>query len=213
MSNPFDCISEFIFVETEIKKADLILIPGGSHPQLMERAVELYNKGFAPYILPSGGANKNLPHHKSEWDYLKMIAIKSGIPDRAILKENKAQNTFENAELSLNVMQTLDMPIKNVILVCKAFHSRRALLTYQSVFPQDINFYVSSVIDKRGISKESWFFDEKSIRIVMSETSKIGNYFKDKILIWQRGENEETNTSHTCNGNNSITKLRKTPKI
>lgn len=76
------------------------------------------------------------------------------------------------------------MPIKSVILVCKAYHSRRALLTYQSVFPIDINFYVSSVIDKRGISKDNWFLNEDSIRIVMNEVTKIGNYFEDKISKW-----------------------------
>ena len=118
MSYPFDCISNFVFVETDIKKADVILIPGGSHPQLMERAVELYDKGFATYILPSGGVNKNLPDYDSEWDYLKTIGIQSGISERVILKEDKAQNTFENAEFSWNVLQTLDIPIQSVILVC-----------------------------------------------------------------------------------------------
>lgn len=184
MDYPFDCISEFIFAETDIKKSDVILIPGGSHPQLMERAVQLYNKGFAPYILPSGGPNYKLTDYESEWDYLKTIGIQFGIPEKAILKENKAQNTFENAEFSWNVLQTLDVPIKNAILVCKAYHSRRALLTYQSVLPVDINFYVSSVIDKRGISKDNWFLNESSIRIVMNEVVKIGNYFEDKISKW-----------------------------
>ena len=184
MSYPYDCISDFIFVETDIKKSDVVLIPGGSHPQLMERAVELYNKGLAPYILPSGGANKNLPDYDTEWDYLKTIGIQLGISEGVILKEDKAQNTFENAELSWNVLQALDIPITNVILVCKAFHSRRALMTYQSVFPQYINFFVSPVIDRRGISKENWFLNKESIEIVMNEACKIGNYFKDKIPKW-----------------------------
>ena len=60
MKYPFDCISEFIFVETDVGKSDVILIPGASQSQLMERAVELYNRGFAQYILPSGGANYKL---------------------------------------------------------------------------------------------------------------------------------------------------------
>lgn len=140
MRHPFDCISEFIFVETDIKKSDVILIPGGSNPQLMEMAAELYNKGFAPYILPSGGTNSKLTDYETEWDYLKTIGIELGIPENAILKENKSQNTFENAKFSWNVLRTLNIPIKNAILVCKAYHSRRALLTYQSVFLQILVF-------------------------------------------------------------------------
>lgn len=66
MSYPFDCISEFIFAKIDVKKSDVILVPGGSHPQLMERAVELYNREFAPYILPSEGANYKLTDYESE---------------------------------------------------------------------------------------------------------------------------------------------------
>lgn len=46
---PFNYISDFIFVNTEINKADIILIPGGSHPKLAEKAAELFIKGFARY--------------------------------------------------------------------------------------------------------------------------------------------------------------------
>ncbi len=52
MAYPFDCITEFMFVETALEPADVILVPGGSHPQLMERAADLYHQGMAPYILP-----------------------------------------------------------------------------------------------------------------------------------------------------------------
>lgn len=51
-------------------------------------------------------------------------------------------------------------------------------------YPLDVNFYVSSIIDERGISKENWFLDENSINIVMGEVVKIGNYFRDKIPKW-----------------------------
>lgn len=182
----FDCISDFVFVETGIEKSDVILVPGGSHPQLMERAAELYNSNFAPYILPSGGANKNLPSYNSEWEYLKEIAIKLGVPEAAVLKEDQARHTFENAELSWNILKSMNKPIKNVILVCKAYHSRRALLTYQSVFPSNINFFISPVADKRGVSKSTWYLDKEKISVVMGEVVKIGQYFEDKIPDWAR---------------------------
>lgn len=184
MNYPFDCISDFIFVDTEIEKSDVILIPGGSHPQLMERAADLYKKGYGQYILPSGGTNKKLKDNETEWDFLSAIALKAGVDEKVILKENKAQNTFENAQFSWDLLQSMYIPVKNVLLVCKAYHSRRALLTYQSVFPLDINFYVSTVIDNRGISKDNWFLNEVGVNIVMNETVKIGRYFEDKIKNW-----------------------------
>ncbi|PEE41433.1 hypothetical protein COL91_00705 [Bacillus pseudomycoides] len=53
MTYPFDCITNFIFVETEIAPADVILVPGASHSQLMGKAASLYQHGLVPYILPS----------------------------------------------------------------------------------------------------------------------------------------------------------------
>ncbi|WP_237458515.1 YdcF family protein [Pontibacillus yanchengensis] len=63
MTYPFDCITDFIFVETDISPADVILVPGADHPQLIEKAVTLYKQSLAPYILPSGGYK---PQHTLE---------------------------------------------------------------------------------------------------------------------------------------------------
>lgn len=183
---PFDCISDFIFVETEIKKADIILIPGGSHPQMAEKAAELYLKEYAPYILPSGGANPKLTDFGSEWEFLKKTVISLGVPEDRILKEDKAQHTFDNARLSYKMIQSFDNAMKSAIIVCKAYHSRRALLTYQTVFPPDFTFYICPVADKYGVARDSWYLDEGGIRKVMSEVRKIGVYFEQWIPSWVR---------------------------
>ena len=181
---PFDCISELVFVETNIEPSDIILIPGGSHPQLMEKAVELYQKGFAPLILPSGKYNPKIPEYASEWEFLKRVGLNLGVPESVILKEDQATHTFENALFSLRVIRENGLKIKKAILVCKSFHSRRALLTYQSIFPKEIRFFVASVIDKRGINKQNWFQDDEMIHVVMNEVTKIGQYFEKDIKNW-----------------------------
>ena len=184
MGYPFDCISDFIFVEDLPQKADVILIPGESHPQLMVKAVELYQQGYAPYILPSGGGNLKLPAYESEWEFLEKIALGLNVPEKAILKENKAQNTFENAMFSSEVLLEMNLPVDKVILVCKAYHSRRALLTYQAIFPVKTCFFVTPVIDYRGISKSNWYTRQDYVSVVMREVRKIGQYFEDKIPEW-----------------------------
>ena len=122
MVYPFDCITNLIFAQTCVQKADVILVPGCSQPQIMVLAAKLYQKGFAPYILPPGGANNEISKYKSEWEYLKTIGIKGGLLEAAILKENKARNTFENARLSLEVLNKNKIDIKKAILVCKSYH-------------------------------------------------------------------------------------------
>ncbi|WP_152391854.1 YdcF family protein [Paenibacillus guangzhouensis] len=185
---PFDCITDFMFFETRIEPADLILIPGGSHPQLMERAAELYHQGLAPYLLPSGGATAHVT--TTEWAFLRDVGLQLGVPEQAILREDQARNTFDNARFSWQVIQEHGLQPKKVILVCKSYHARRALLTYQTVFPMDVTICVSPVTDKTGITKENWFLEDSTIRIVMNELTKVGRYFAHHIPNWVNSKRE-----------------------
>lgn len=179
MSFPLDCITQFVFVETGMTDADVILIPGASQPQLMETAASLYKQGFAPFILPSGGASQNLI--TTEWEFLRDVAIANDVPAHAILKEDKAQNTFENARLSLDVLRQAGIQPRKVIIVCKSYHSRRVLLTYQMVFPKETEFFIAPIIDRTGITRENWFLSESGINMVMTEMEKISKYFRHLI--------------------------------
>lgn len=174
-------ITDFIFVENNITPCDAILVPGGSRPQLAEKAAELYRKGMAKYILFSGQANPKIPEYLSEAEYLKSVAVGLGVPADSIICENEASNTFENAKFSLKLLEEMNLNIDKTILVCKTFHSRRALLTYQYVFPKTTEFLVASIEDSRGLNKENWTTNDTFIKIVMTEVEKIGKYFNDKI--------------------------------
>ncbi|MGE5560970.1 MAG: ElyC/SanA/YdcF family protein [Chloroflexota bacterium] len=174
-------ITDFVFLETGLEPADVILIAGGARRQLMERAAELYHKGLAPLILPSGGANPLIPEWASEWEYLRDIGLKHGVPAEAFIKEDRARNTLENAELSLAALEAHGASLRRAILVCKAHHAMRAALTYQAVFPPEVEFSVVPVVDDRDVRRDNWFSDAERIRLVMSEVEKIGRYFAARI--------------------------------
>ena len=70
----------------------MILIPGASQPKLMEKAASLYRQGLTPCILPSGGATPRV--ETTEWEFLQNVGLDQGVPEQAILKEDKAKNTF-----------------------------------------------------------------------------------------------------------------------
>lgn len=48
-------ITDYIFVSDEPETADAIFLPGGSFPEQPEYAAGLYQKGFAKWLIPSGG--------------------------------------------------------------------------------------------------------------------------------------------------------------
>ena len=70
MKTPFfQCITEFIFLENEPEKADVIFIPGGNYPEAARRAADLYRDGFAPLLLPSGRYSvlKDMSRNGNTW--------------------------------------------------------------------------------------------------------------------------------------------------
>jgi len=182
MKYPFDCLTDLVFVEEEeqILPADVILVPGGSHTKPMSMAAELFQAGMAPYILPSGGYNRKLG--TTEWEFFKEIGMSMGVPEYRILKEDQARHTFDNAKNSWQVLQEQHIEVKRAILVCKSYFSRRALMTYQTVFPPSVAFQVLQ--DDRRISRQNWFLDEEGIRWVLTEAQKISTYFADHIPNW-----------------------------
>jgi uncharacterized SAM-binding protein YcdF (DUF218 family) len=107
-----------------------------------------------------------------------------GVPEEAILKEDQATNTFENVRFSWNILQQHAILPQKAILVCKSYHARRALLTYQVDFPRTTKFMICPVTDKRGITKNNWYLEEQSIRYVMGELTKVGQYFAHHIPNW-----------------------------
>ena len=182
-------ISEFIFMKDEPQKSDVIFIPGTSQSAVMETAARLYYAGYARYVLPSGmysGKRGRFASEKidnpryagdyaTDWAYCRHILMENGVPDAAILREDRSTHTGENAEYSAAVLKELGIRVEKAILCCQAFHARRAFMTYAGFFPDTEILVVPT--DTQGITREDWFLQEKSYRRVMSEVYKCGEYF------------------------------------
>lgn len=178
----FYCISDFIFAESKILcPSDIILVPGSDCMELSIRAAELYNEGLAPIVLISGGYNPIIPDYPSESEFLMNAAVSNGVSSEAVILESEARNTFENAVLSWKIIEQRGIKPRRCILVCKAYHSRRALLTYRSRFPANMEFFISTVEDYKKINKQNWFQTDIGIKTVMMEVVKIGKYFNEEI--------------------------------
>lgn len=185
-----DDISNFIFLQHKLEKADIIFIPGSSFGDLAVKAAELYNNHFADKILPSGKysilkdsfACDDKDTNKSfltECEYLNSILIKHGVNKYDILKENTAQNTYENSLRSKEVVHENNITVKKAIIVCKSYHARRCYMYYSLAFP-DAELFICPV-DFENITKNNWFKNEKGIDTVLGEIERCGWQF-NKIL-------------------------------
>ncbi|MCD7834535.1 MAG: YdcF family protein [Lachnospiraceae bacterium] len=177
----YDAITEFIFVEDEPRKADIIFIPGSFRPELAGRAAGLYHEGYAPYILPSGKhsikGNASIYDRETESDFLGRILRAEGVPQQAILREPEATFTWENAIYSRRVTEAAQLPVQRAILCCKAFHARRSLMYYQQQFP-DTDFIVCPVVVD-GISRQTWHQTRSGIDTVLGEVERCGGQFHE----------------------------------
>ena len=186
-------ITNFIFVEDKPQKVDAIFLPGGSHPEQPEYAAELYLKGYAKWLVPSGGfsvkrdkwpgvrskADIYNGDYQSDCDFFTDVFIKNGVPSDVIVGEDKSGHTRDNAFLSRMVVYEKGIEIKTAIIVCKAFHARRCLMLYQMAFP-DTTFYVCPVVCM-GIARDNWYKSEQGIDRVLGELARCGNQFVGDI--------------------------------
>lgn len=185
-----DDITNFIFVNDAILRADIIFIPGSSFSNLALNAAKLYKQGFAPKILPSGkysiladsfssqeNTDEESSKYLSEYEFLKDILLQNGVKKEDIIKEDKAQNTYENSLNSKKATDALNMNIKAAIIVCKSFHARRCLMYYSLAYP-DTKFFIYPV-DYNGISRYSWYKTSEGIETVLGELERCGWQFKN----------------------------------
>jgi uncharacterized SAM-binding protein YcdF (DUF218 family) len=163
------------------------------------RAAELWLDGYAPYILPSGkysmskcffpGAMTNKDKYNgeygTEWEFMKDVAMSYGVDESAIIKEDKAEWTKQNAFNSREITDNYYLKIKKAIICCKSFHAKRCLMFYSFAYPE-AQFIVCPV-DIDGISKNNWFKSERGIDKVMGELSRCGGQLKSAINTWTQG--------------------------
>lgn len=186
-------ISNFIFVSDEPEKADAIFLPGGSHSEMPEYAAELYHKGYAKWLIPSGGVSIKRDKwqgvrskadiyngdYQSDCEFFTDVFLKNGVPSSAIIGEDRSRHTRDNAFFSRNAVDEKGIKIEKAIIVCKAFHARRCLMLYQMAFPET-EFKVCPV-HCFNITKDNWYKTEQGIDRVLGELSRCGNQFVGDI--------------------------------
>lgn len=182
-------ISNFIFISDVPEKADVIFLPGGSHPEQPEYAAELYHQGYAKWLIPSGGisikqdkwqgvgakADIYCGHYQAECEFFTDVLLKNGVPPTAIIGEDRARHTRDNAFLSKRIVEASGVDVKTALIVCKAFHARRCLMLYQMAFP-DVEIKVCPV-HCYDITKDNWHKSKTGIDRVLGELARCGTQF------------------------------------
>lgn len=177
-------MTNFIFLEDEPQKADVIFVPGSEEGVLAKTAAKLYLEGYAPFIVPSGKYAKwtgksIVGEFETESDYFACLMMEAGVPESAILKEREATYTYQNAINTKKLLDERGIVVKKALLCCQAYHARRSKLYYQVLFP-DTEILVCPTVTK-GITRENWFKNREAANIVLGEIERCGSQFHDIV--------------------------------
>ena len=150
---------------TELKEFDIIIVlgnpathdckPGVIMKNRVDKGVELLNLGYAKKILFTGNSVRN---NCTEADVMAEYAISKGISDTNILRETRANNTYQNAYYSIAQMKKYDY--KSAVIITSEPHIKRA----------------RAVFSKFDISH------------TMLASNQLANASSTQLLFWKFGE-------------------------
>lgn len=128
----------FLDISQSPVKSDVIIVLGGGGGRRANYATELYNTGYSQTIILSG--------YEGYMNLDIKILEEYGIPSSNIIINDKATNTYDEAQQVIAIME--ERGVKSGLIVTDKFHTRRALATYQHVaYNQSIEFKVVSPDD------------------------------------------------------------------
>jgi len=169
-----------------LEKADCILVLGSHDLRVAERAAELYLQGWAPVIIFSGGLGNFTKEMwtESEADLFAAIAINMGVPEKAILIENKSTNTGENILFTQKLLMQENFHPESFIVVQKPYMERRSYATFKKHWPDK-----KLIVTSPQISFEAYPTEEiplkKVINIMVGDLQRIKFYPEKGFQVFQ----------------------------
>ena len=188
-----EIIWDYMHMRHKLVKADVILVLGGRDTRVAEYAATLYLEGWASLILFAGSGSVH--NHKrgreqfvgsTEADVFANIARAVGVPDNAILIENKSQNTGENFMFSMRLLHERGIDAKIIIAIHKPYMERRTYATGMIHVPKDTKLIVTSpplsVEDYAALEEDN---DKHWIHRMVGDLQRLREYPKQGFQIEQ----------------------------
>lgn len=168
------------------EKSDCILALGSHDLRVAERAADLYLEGFAPLLIISGGLGNFTKEMwtEKEADKFAAVAIKKGVPENAILIENKSTNTGENILFTQKLLEVKGLTPQSFIVVQKPYMERRSFATFKKHWP-DKKFVVTSPQIPFEEYPTEEISMEKVINIMVGDLQRIKCYPGKGFQIYQ----------------------------
>ena len=135
-------IWEYMQLHHQLEKADIIFVLGSLDERVAHHASNLWKERWAPWLVFSGDGTqhedsllKDAYGGKTEADHMASIALANGVPEEAIVIENRANNSGENYQFTKPLLAARGINTNKVIIVQKPYMERRAYATGKIQWP------------------------------------------------------------------------------
>jgi uncharacterized SAM-binding protein YcdF (DUF218 family)/glycosyltransferase involved in cell wall biosynthesis len=175
-------LAEPLRVEEVPRRADVIAVfaggvgesgqAGGGYQERVKQAVDLYHAGHADRMIFSSG----YVFAFREAEVMRALAVASGVPESAIVLEERAANTYEMTQF-VNAIMTRE-GWTSALLISSPYHMRRAILTWRTTDP-------ATVVIPTPVPQSQFYAHDRGasfaqLRGILQEYAALGGY-------WLRG--------------------------
>jgi uncharacterized SAM-binding protein YcdF (DUF218 family) len=124
-------------VDDQPRRTDVGVGLGSHDIGVANRTAELFRAGMFPLIVFTGAnASTTIDRFpRGEAVHYREQALRAGVPDQAILVEQKARNTGENFQFTRDLLASHGIAPKSMTIVSRPYQQRRALATCRKLWP------------------------------------------------------------------------------
>ncbi len=198
---PLQVIWDYLCLNRQPAKADVIVGFGNFNTNIARRAAELYNLGLAPKVLFTGGLGRNTEGLLPEPEAVRFarVAMECGVPESDILIEDRSANTKENIEFTRALLEREGVPHDNILGVHQPFMERR-IKAAMGVYWPELNFSVTSpqvtIPEYLADAKKQGISENASVSVIVGDFQRMDLYAKKGYQLPQHIPQEAWDAFH-----------------
>lgn len=180
---PLQVIWDYLCLAQSPENADCIIGFGNFNTDIARRAAELYHQGLADTILFTGGLGRNTEGLLPEPEAVRFarVAMDCGVPEKAILLEDKSANTKENILFTRELLRSRGLDGGKLLGVHQPFMERR-ITAAMGVYWPEARFSVTSpqvtIPEYLERAKLQGISENASVSVIVGDFQRMDLYAK-----------------------------------
>lgn len=168
-----DGVYDYLAEEDPLEPAEAIFVFGAKTPLRIQKAVELYQAGWARKLVLSGHGPYSNRGEKAEAGIYRDLAVAAGVPSEDILLETRSITIPDNVRTSLNLFDEIGFAPKSLILVNSPYVQRRGWALFKKYTPETVRIIRQNCGTGEKFSREQWFKNPEGAKVVINEFAKM----------------------------------------